>query len=130
MALYYKPNGRGDSLMDGEGKRKRGRPALSPEEKTERAAKRAEQSAAIHKANGYAAQKKYQKEHPEKRRIYRKTQEAKTYSAKIRIPVEMKDELFRILKRENLSLTQMFVTLVREKYGVDLKPDSESAPEN
>lgn len=112
------------AVMADEIKKKRGRPPLSPEIKAERIALKNASTNAYHKKNGYAAQEKYRQAHPEKYRAYRETARGRTYEPKLRIPIEKKDELASLLQSEGVSLTQMFVTLVMEKYGINLSSEN------
>lgn len=70
---------------------------------------------AYQKANGYVAQKKYREAH-----------KGSHYEPKIRIPMEYKNELSQLLKEEEMSLTQLFIFLVREKYGIDFSKSKNS----
>ena len=91
-------------------KKRRGRPALSPEEKEQRRKERNRRDNERKKAMGYIAQKKYREK---KKHI--------TYQPKLCIPVEKKEDLFRLLEQTGLSTTQLFVGAVEEKYGVVLR---------
>lgn len=95
-----------------EEKKKRGRPPLSPEEKEKRRIVRNKSAADRHKKNGYVAQKKYRNSHPEKYN--------QNYEPKIRIPLEKKDVLTKLIGQTGLTITQLFVGAVEEKYGVNL----------
>lgn len=102
-----------------EEKKKRGRPPLPPEL---RAKKKSGISAT--KEGGYAAQKKYRLAHPEKekeryKREWEKRRET-LYEPRLRIPLENRTMIEEICSSENLSLTQLFFSLVKEKYGIDL----------
>lgn len=81
--------------------KKRGRPPLSPELKAESQAKRK------------AYEKEYRKSHPE---IYC----GRFYEPKLRIPIANKEELLSLLASTGLSISQIFIDAVREKYGIDL----------
>lgn len=96
---------------------------MSPEMKAERIAKKNASTNAYHKMNGYASQKKYRQAHPEKYRAYRESTRGRTYEPKLRIPIEKKDKLTLLLQGEGVSLTQMFISLVMEKYGIDLSSE-------
>ena len=97
--------------MADEIKKKRGRPPLSPEKKTERIIAKNQSTNAYHKKTGYAAQKKYKASHPE---VYC------AYEPKIRMPVDKKDVVTQLTAQTGLTITQLFVTAVEEKYGVIL----------
>lgn len=104
----------------------RGRPPLSPEEKERRRVEKNTTTAVYHKKTGYAAQKKYQQTHKEQYQVYKKKQRGSIYEPKIRIPMEYKNELSQLLKEEEMSLTQLFIFLVREKYGIDFSKSKNS----
>lgn len=106
-----------------EEKRKRGRPPLSPEEKERRRVAKNAAVAAYHKNTGYAAQNKYKKANPERYREYNRRARETVYEPKIRLHMSKKAVLQSLLQAEGLSLTQMFTTLVLEKYGIDLADD-------
>lgn len=96
-----------------EEKKKRGRPPLPPEVKAERVAQRNAYKSAYHKRTQYAAQKKYKATHPE---VYR----GKYYEPKIRVPLDKKESLVSLMERTGLTITQLFIGAVEEKYGVIL----------
>lgn len=100
--------------------KRRGRPPLSSEERAKRIESRAIKSNEYHKSSGYSAQTKYRQAHLEQYREYKEAARKRIYEPKIRIPFDKKEDLSLLLQRENLSLTQLFVTLVLEKYGLDL----------
>lgn len=104
-------------------KKKRGRPPLPPEEKERRRVAKNATVAAYHKSTGYAAQNKYKKANPERYREYNRRARETVYEPKIRLHVSKKEALQSLLQAEGLSLTQLFVTLVLEKYGIDLTGD-------
>ena len=106
-----------------EEKKKRGRPPLSPEEKERRRVAKNAAVAAYHKSTGYAAQNKYKKANPERYREYNRRARETVYEPKIRLHMSKKAVLQSLLQAEGLSLTQMFTTLVLEKYGIDLADD-------
>lgn len=83
---------------------------LSLEEQERRRIARNKRDNAYQKEHGYAAQKRYQEAH-----------KGSYYEPKIRIPYQNKDLLTDLLARENVSLTQLLISLVREKYGIDLQ---------
>jgi len=99
-------------------KRKRGRPSLSPEEKEKR----------------ILARKEYYKEYQQRRsrnwdksevgvkynRERAKNNRAKKYSPSISIPRAKKSALIDIANKENTSVNKLFISLIKEKYGVDL----------
>lgn len=109
--------------MADEIKKRRGRPPMSPEMKAERVARKNASTNAYHKKSGYAAQEKYRQAHPEKYRTYREAARGRTYEPKLRIPIDKKDELASLLQSEGVSLTQMFMALVMEKYGINLSSE-------
>lgn len=77
----------------------------------------------IIKVLGYAAQNKYKKATPERYREYNRRARETVYEPKIRLHMSKKAVLQSLLQAEGLSLTQMFTTLVLEKYGIDLAGD-------
>ena len=99
--------------MDNQVKKKRGRPPLSADEKEARRAANIANAAAFHKRTGYAAQKKYKASHPE---IYK----GRYYEPKIRIPIDKKDSLAKLIEQTGLTITELFVGAAEEKYGVIL----------
>lgn len=100
--------------------KKRGRPPLSPEEKEQRRIAKNAATNAYHKKNGYASQEKYRQAHPEKYRAYRETARERTYEPKVRIPIELKVVLEELLKQTGLSISQLFIGAVEEKYNITL----------
>lgn len=93
--------------------KKRGRPPLSPEKKAERVIAKNKSTNEAHRKSGYSAQKKYRASHPE---VYR----GRTYEPKLRIPMDKKDTLAQLMAQTGLTITQLFVGAVEEKYGVIL----------
>lgn len=81
--------------------KKRGRPPLSAEKKAESIAKRK------------AYKKEYRSNHPE---VYK----GRFYEPKIRIPISNKEKLQSLLFSTGLSISQIFIDAVREKYDIDL----------
>lgn len=77
------------------------------------------------KATGYAAQKRYRERHPEKTRQYRKKQKERekgtVYEPKIRLKIEYKQALLDLLSETELSITDLCLGAVEEKYGVVLR---------
>ena len=92
--------------------KKVGRPPLSPEEREARRIAQNKMSVERHKRNGYAAQKKYRAAHPEKYN--------QNYQPKVRIPLEFQHIIERLTQETGLSITQLFISAVEEKYNVDL----------
>ena len=95
-------------------KNKKGRPPLSAEEKEARVIEQNKKSAAAHKESGYAAQQKYRETHPEK---------YDNYEPKIRIASEFRGTLSKLLSKTGLSITNLFIGAVEEKYNVKLRKD-------
>lgn len=95
-----------------DGTKKRGRPALSPEEKSRRIEDKRAYVANYSKKNGYAAQKKYRKTHPE---IYK----GRFYEPKLRIPVCNKEAFLQLADDNGVSVTQLCLSAIKEKYGID-----------
>ena len=90
-------------------KKRVGRPQLSPEEKEKRRIAKNKRENERQRANGYAAQKKY-----------RAAVRGKIYEPKLTIPINKKEQLFMLLKSTGLTMTQLFVGAVEEKYGIIL----------
>lgn len=109
--------------MTDEPKKKRGRPPLSPEAKAESLRKKTERANEWHKKNGYLAQKKHQQNNPEKYKNYKKNFQDWSRITLVHIPAEKRESLIDLLSRENTDITNLFVGLVLEKYGVDLSKD-------
>lgn len=107
-----------------EEKKKRGRPQLSPEERELRRLEKNRKASIYRKTTGNAAQKKYRKTHPEKTKELRAKQHEKErdtiYQPRLRVPVFSKEKLEKLCADTGLSITQLFFSLVKEKYGVDL----------
>ena len=99
-----------------EEKKRRGRPPLSPEEKALRLKEKNKRDIERQKNNGYAAQKKYRLAHPDNVVKWRQ----RFYEPKIRIPKELRPILNSLIKDTGLTITQLFVSAVEEKYGVTL----------
>lgn len=66
------------------------------------------------KRNGYASQKKYRAAHPE---MYRD----RYYTPRVRIPIENKDTLLGLLDECGMTTSELFISMVEEQYGIDLK---------
>ncbi len=73
-----------------------------------------------HKKAGYAAQKKYAATHPEVYKKARQTRDRGLYRAHISVPLECKATLEDLASSVGLSINQLFVLAVEEKYGVVL----------
>ena len=107
-----------------EEKKKRGRPPLPPDL---RAKKKSGVSAT--KEGGYVAQKKYYRANKEKilsqKKTYRDSKKGTIFEPRLRVPVFSKEKLEKLCADTGLSITHLFFSLVKEKYGVDLlTPDS------
>lgn len=76
------------------------------------------------KAGGYAAQKRYRENHPDRVREQKRKQNQKNkgsiYEPKLRIPAENKPLLENLLTSTGLSITQLCLGAIEEKYGVKL----------
>lgn len=83
------------------------------------------------KATGYAAQKKYRRNNPDvarstarksmgKSRNKVKGTEMEVYSARVPIRMKYKSVLEDLLKEQNLTIAELFLSAVEEKYGVTL----------
>lgn len=66
------------------------------------------------KEGGYAAQKRYRENHPEKVQEWR----TRIYEPKIRIKKEFRNVLEKLLNETGYSITELFVNAVEEKYDV------------
>lgn len=86
--------------------KKRGRPALSPEEKEARRIAKNKRDNELKKQRGYPAQAKYR---------------AARYMPRIYLSTKSKGALDALLQKENLSLTQLFINLVYDKYDILLE---------
>lgn len=102
--------------MADEVKSKGGRPPLSPEEREARRKAKNKRDNERKKAQGYTAQKKY-----------RENRKGRVYEPKLTIPASKKDALFQLMEQTGMTTTQLFVTAVEEKYGVNLHSVSEDA---
>lgn len=101
--------------MTDEPKKKRGRPPLSPEAKAENYEERKKYTNEWHKKTGYAAQKKYRESHPF---VY---SERKYHEARVHISREKRDILKELAKREKITISELFIIAVEEKYKVNLR---------
>lgn len=119
QACYKKSTFESEVRGMSEAPKKRGRTPLSPEEREIRRITENKRAMERHKRNGYAAQKKYRVTHPERYR--------QNYEPKIRIPLEFKPLVENLTKSTGLSITQLFVSAVEEKYQVILHRDIENA---
>ena len=98
---------------------KRGRPPLPPEEREARRVAQNQKAMERHKKNGYAAQKRYRAAHPEKYN--------QNYEPKVRIPLEFKPTIESLTQKTGLSLSQLFIAAVEEKYNVVLHRDIDNS---
>lgn len=92
-----------------ENAKKPGRPPLSPEEREARRKAKNKRDNERKKAQGYTAQKRY-----------RENRKGQVYEPKLVIPASKKSVLFELMEKTGMTTTQLFVTAVEEKYGVDL----------
>lgn len=76
------------------------------------------------KEGGYASQKRYRQNHPDRVREQKRKQSerlrGKTYEPKLRIPIENKAIIEKLLSDTGLTITQLCVGAVEEKYGVTI----------
>lgn len=87
---------------------------LTPEELEARRIARNRSSAKSHKRSGYAAQKKYRATHKEeKRRPF--------YAILLRVPAESKPVFERLSKDTGLTITELVICAIEEKYSIDLR---------
>lgn len=94
--------------MDDE-KKKGGRPPLSPEEREARRRAKIKRDNERQKERGYPAHKNYIERH-----------KGEIYEARVRMPSSNKSTLEQLLSATGLTVTQLFVDAVKEKYGIDL----------
>lgn len=95
--------------MADEMKKKSGRPPLSPDEREARRKAKVQRDNNRQKERGYPARKNYVERH-----------RGEIYEPKLRIPAANKPELEQLLAETGLTMTQLFVGAVKEKYGIDL----------
>lgn len=93
-------------------KKRRGRPPLSDEERELRRIETNKKQAERLKRNGYAAQKKYRETHSGYK---------KNYEPKIKIPLEFRSNLDELLSKTGMTITELFVGAVEEKYAITLR---------
>ena len=86
---------------------------LTPEELEARRIARNKSAMERHKKNGYAAQKKYRATHKDEKR-------RPCYSISLRVPVESKPIFEHLSKDTGLTITELIVRAIEEKYSVDL----------
>ena len=76
------------------------------------------------KEGGYATQKKYKASHPEKVREWsrnkRQRDKGKYYEPKIRIRVDYIPALQKLKEESGLSISQLFIISIKDKYGIAL----------
>lgn len=86
------------------------------------------------KEGGYASQKRYRQNHPDRVREQKRKQSerlrGKTYEPKLRIPIENKPIVEKLLSETGLTITQLCIGAIEEKYGVTIlkkldKPNDE-----
>jgi len=112
-------------MSDNENKRPKGRPPLSPEEREQRRIERNKRSNARHKETGYAASKKYNEANKDAvldgARKRSKKMRDKYSDLGILILREKRDALEQVLKETGLSITDLFIGAVEEKYSIVLR---------
>ena len=127
-------------MADDTMKKKRGRPPLSDEERELRRLETNKKQAERLKRNGYAAQKKYQQEHreyynnlsnaykkvnPDKVKAWRKRQTARekgtVYEPKLRLAIEYKPALEQLSHDTGMSINELCLSALEEKYGIILR---------
>lgn len=83
------------------------------------------------KTTGYAAQKKYRENNPDvsrstarksmkKHREKVKGTDMETYSARVPIKMKYKPVLDELIKNEGITIAELFLSAVEEKYGIIL----------
>lgn len=107
--------------MADEIKKKRGRPPLTDEEKALRPKRKTKPAFNSTKAGGYATQRRYEENHREEIRERQRIRRQRIYEPKLRIPLENKETLLNLLSQTGLTMTQLFLGAVEEKYGVILQ---------
>lgn len=75
------------------------------------------------KEGGYATQKKYRVEHPDRVKAARIKAAQKNYEPKVRIPREYKTAFDALLTQTGLTITELFIGAVEEKYNIILHRD-------
>lgn len=98
--------------MDSEQPKKRGRPRIerTPDEVEAIKKKRNAMSNAAHQKSGWAAQKKYKLQHRKDR-----------YEIKVTMPASNKDAFLLFLKQTNLTISDVLLGSLYEKYGIDFR---------
>ena len=95
--------------------------------------KKPKRSLSSTKAGGYATQKKYHATHPEKVKEWRRKQKEREkgtiYEPKIRLQIEYKPVLEKLLADTGMSITTICLTALEEKYGVVLQKHLDSGDE-
>ena len=99
--------------------KRRGRPPLSDEEREIRRIEHNRAASERHKKTNYAAQKKYREAHPE---IY----QGRFYEPKLRIPICNKDAFLKLADDNNISVTQLCLLSIKEKFGIDFNEPIDS----
>lgn len=115
--------------------KKRGRPPLTDEQKELRRIEANERQAKRHKRNGYASQKKYHENNdPEKEKKWRETsrerRRGKYYEPTLRMPKEFQAVLSELSKQTGLSINQIFIGAVEEKYDIVLHKSLDSTSDD
>ena len=90
--------------------KKRGRPPMSPEKKAEAQARRSAAQNKHHKSTGWAAQKKYRSQHGGER-----------YEAKVTMPAVNRDAFTALLEQNGMTISELVLGAVYEKYGIDFR---------
>lgn len=106
--------------------KKRGRPALPPEEKARRKAEQAQRR----KEKGYPSRREYHQAHPE---IERKSYQRKVqlyYMPKINIPREFKPTFDALLASTGKTISELVLEAVEEKYSVTLRDKKDDKTDN
>lgn len=98
-------------------KKRRGRPPLSDGQKKNRT-----RGVSSTKEGGYASQKRYRQNHPEKVREQKRKQNARLrethYEPKLWLPRESQEIIANLMAATGLTLTQLFAGAVEEKYNI------------
>lgn len=78
------------------------------------------------KAGGYASQKRYKQNHPDRVIEQRRKRSERLFEPKLRIPRKNKHIVDRLISETGMNLSDLFIRAVEDKYGVTLldTPDS------
>ena len=111
-----------DDFMTEQPKAKKGRPPLTPEQKEASAAKKREYFRMYAKAHGRANKMAWDKSEKGvvSNRKRAETYRSSHYQYRISIPASKKDLLLELASKEGVSVNALFISLIKEKYDIDL----------